>query len=804
METPRISETLTENPDPEAHKQDGQTYAAFVDHIKQKLKLEGNTVLITDDAPFFRKLVSRAIRKASPAATIVEAENGADALLKLEQIRRDTGRDPLFIVTDLEMPVMDGWALLAELRKRYQAEGRARGVPVIVLSATDGQAGGLFDRRVIGRGKCDYSPLIAVAKENCTDTSRYDAVGEAGLLAWVEHLLPGSGTGGEDAEPEHDETVGADLSDAETEAEEPRAATPETSPFGRLVREARISSERLRHFEKLASRARVSVGHLLVTGAGVPLEEVGACLAEHYGVPFVPYDPDIRIPAALLGEFEPEYLEHWRWLPLKRSADRAVVLIDDPHDSCRIEEIKSALGVSSCELRVALLEDITRFLRSFGTHQENRCPPKVATLDDVIAQLGDGNTTPRSSGAEVTELLDENAPGVVHLVNRLLADAIHNGASDVHIDPGTGSEPALARFRIDGVCRDILRIPASHLRAVVARIKVMSDMNIAEKRMPQDGKMTVRLGETDHELRVATLPTVNGEAAVLRVLPAGDPKGIDELNLAERNRERLLELLTRPHGIVLVVGPTGSGKTTTLHALLGHLNTPDRKIWTAEDPVEITQPRMQQIQVNQKIGLTFAALLRAFLRADPDVILIGEMRDSETAHAGIEASLTGHLVLSTLHTNSAPETLTRLLEIGLDPFSFADALVGVLAQRLVRTLCPECKEPYEPGEEELSALVHEYGEAYVSELNIDPRDLHLYRPVGCDACAGTGYAGRTGIHELLADSDPLRKLIVQRRPVAEFRHAAMQEGMRTLRQDGITKILCGHTDLVQVRKSCAG
>jgi type II secretory ATPase GspE/PulE/Tfp pilus assembly ATPase PilB-like protein len=298
---------------------------------------------------------------------------------------------------------------------------------------------------------------------------------------------------------------------------------------------------------------------------------------------------------------------------------------------------------------------------------------------------------------------------------------------------------------------------------------------------------------------VATIPTVNGESVIMRLLAAGDPIPFDKLNLTDRNAHELLRMLEHPHGIVLVVGPTGSGKTTSLHALLAKINTPERKILTAEDPVEITQPGLQQLQVRPNIGLDFARALRSFLRADPDVILIGEMRDYETAHSGIEASLTGHLVFSTLHTNSAPETVTRLLDMGLDPLNFSDALIGVMAQRLVRTLCKECKEAYTPDGKEMEQLINAYGPEYFPELGVNEATLELYRPVGCEVCGGIGYRGRTGIHEVLVASERIKAAILERPAATRLQELAMQEGMRTLLQDGIGKVFRGQTDLQQVR-----
>jgi type II secretory ATPase GspE/PulE/Tfp pilus assembly ATPase PilB-like protein len=332
----------------------------------------------------------------------------------------------------------------------------------------------------------------------------------------------------------------------------------------------------------------------------------------------------------------------------------------------------------------------------------------------------------------------------------------------------------------------------------------MSSLDIAERRKPQDGKIKFRLQNRDIELRVATIPTSGGnEDVVMRILAASEPLPLNKIGMSPRNFQEFVSMISKPYGIALVVGPTGSGKTTTLHSALGYINTPERKIWTAEDPVEITQYGLRQVQVHPKIGFTFAAAMRSFLRADPDVIMVGEMRDQETAETGIEASLTGHLVFSTLHTNSAPETVTRLLEMGMDPFNFADALLGVLAQRLVRTICPDCTAPYVPEPKEFDELVHAYGEESFAKTGIvRTEDLRLQRGAGCERCNGSGYRGRMGIHELLVGTDRVKEAIQRRGRVEEIRQFAMQEGMTTLLQDGIAKVFQGLTDFKQVRTVC--
>jgi type II secretory ATPase GspE/PulE/Tfp pilus assembly ATPase PilB-like protein len=334
----------------------------------------------------------------------------------------------------------------------------------------------------------------------------------------------------------------------------------------------------------------------------------------------------------------------------------------------------------------------------------------------------------------------------------------------------------------------------------------MSHLNIAERRLPQDGKILFPMKERSIELRVATIPTTGGEEdVVMRILAASEPIPLTKMGFSERNLTVLKDLVSKPYGMILCVGPTGSGKTTTLHSALGHINTTERKIWTAEDPVEITQPGLRQVQVKPQIDFTFANAMRAFLRADPDVIMVGEMRDEETAHTGIEASLTGHLVLSTLHTNSAPETITRLLDMGLDPFNFADSLLGVLAQRLARRLCEKCRVGYNPSAEEFDSLAEAYGRDHFAKLGVNHSpELTLYKPKedGCPVCHGSGYKGRMGLHELLTGTDEIKRAIQKKLPVEQIRELAIESGMTTLMQDGVMKVINGGTDLQQVKFVC--
>lgn len=563
------------------------------------------------------------------------------------------------------------------------------------------------------------------------------------------------------------------------------------SPYEYLVQTRKVRPEQLEEFKRRADRDGLSIPELLLSEGGVTKHELGTSLERYYQVPFVAYDPEIRIPRELIAGINESYLLKQLWVPIAGDRQEATILLDDPSDAGRRMEIQKVVPAQRYVFKVGLPEDIRRFL--------GQGPPPSEPVADIHVLVGKFQEE-AGEQPEVEESIDENAATVVQFVNRLIAEAHEARASDVHIEPGRGRSNTVVRFRIDGACRPALSIPASHSQAVISRIKIMSGLDISERRKPQDGKCHIKYRGQPVELRVATLPTVNGEAAVLRILASSEPLPLSRLNFSERNLGEIQRLVESPHGIFLVVGPTGSGKTTTLHSILRHINTPERKIWTAEDPVEITQVGLHQVQVQPRIGLTFAAVLRAFLRADPDVIMIGEMRDHETAHAGVEASLTGRLVFSTLHTNSAPETIGRLLDLGLDAVSFADALLAVLAQRLVRTLCAGCKERTVLGPPEFAALIRYYGEEHVGELGLEPGRTEIYRPVGCRECGNTGYRGRTGIHELLVATVDMKSLIYRRASVAAMRELAMNEGMRTLMQDGIRNLLAGHTDLDQVRK----
>lgn len=573
-------------------------------------------------------------------------------------------------------------------------------------------------------------------------------------------------------------------------------------PYDYLVQKGKISSVELEEVQNKISLYGGSVSRVLMDEYNIEADLIGQSLEFYYRVPYMKYDPELELPTDLLENIGESYLRSNLWLPVAGNKEEAVILIDDPSDYQRIMEIQGVVNARNYIFRVGLPEHIIQFLRGGdeGNYEEG--------FDDIFSSMDDGATVEMEDGEEDEE--DEGlaaTSAIIQLVNRIITEADRLGASDIHIEPGKDNAPGSVRIRVDGLCREIIKIPKEHCGALIARIKVMSRLNIAEKRLPQDGKCKLKVRGKKLELRVATVPTVQGESAVLRILAAGSAMPLEKLNMTPTNHEKVIELSSHPHGLFLVVGPTGSGKTTTLHAVLGHINQPERKIWTAEDPVEITQPGLQQVQMIPKIDFTFATAMRAFLRADPDVILIGEMRDEETASIGVEASLTGHLVLSTLHTNSAPETITRLLDLGLDPVNFSDALLGVLAQRLMRTLCPKCKESYRPDQKELDHLIDTYGRDLVEQdmPDYDFGNIELMRahPDGCKDCGGTGYKGRTGIHELLVGTPTLQAMIYKKAELDDIRAQALKDGMRTMKQDGIYKIFGGYTDYAQLLRVVA-
>jgi len=576
-----------------------------------------------------------------------------------------------------------------------------------------------------------------------------------------------------------------------------KAASKNINKFEYLFSNAILTQKELKKAIVDAANSKKSVEATLINNFKIPKKDIAKSLSNYYNVPFVEFNSSTAIPGELLTNLRVPFMRNNVWVPLRYELGKIVLLIDDPHDLHRIDLIKSLYPGKEIEFRVAIKEDILHFINLFTQDEK-----ELAGIDHIISQLQEEE----HEVEETASLVDEDDSAVVQLVNKIIIDAYKRGASDIHIEPYPGKENTKVRIRVDGSCTLYQTIPYSYKNAVISRIKIMSDLDIAERRKPQDGKIKFKkYGGIDIELRVATIPTQGGvEDVVMRILHAGEPLPLDAIGFSKKNYNNFIDSITKPYGLVFVCGPTGSGKTTTLHSAMSYINKPETKIWTAEDPVEITQPGLRQVQVKPKIGFDFAAAMRSFLRADPDVIMVGEMRDKETTHIGIEASLTGHLVFSTLHTNSAAESITRLLDMGMDPFNFADAILCILAQRLVRTLCKDCKKPYHPSKDEYDELVREYGEnEFHNNLNIPySDDLVLYKPEGCEACNLTGYRGRMAIHELLVGTDEMKKLIQNSAPMDALRDQATKDGMTTLKQDGVEKIFSGKCDLINVRKVC--
>jgi len=574
-----------------------------------------------------------------------------------------------------------------------------------------------------------------------------------------------------------------------------------------LLAEKLITSEQLDDALKTQSQDRkLRLGEILVDMGVVDNEAISRTLVQKLGIPYVnlqkfQFDPTAveAIPAALAKKHSA--------IPLYRTDTRMVVAIENPLAWDSLQEL-SVFTKLKVDPVIASPKDLAITIERFYSTK----PEDSGNISDLMSELGGTDEQVQQSQEDV---VTESDSVLVRLVNRIILDAYKQNASDIHIEAQPGNKPSKVRFRKDGVMAAYSDIPAKFRTALVSRIKIMSRLDISEKRHAQDGKLNFeQFGPAKIELRIVTIPTTNGlEDVVMRILAAPKAVSLDSIGLAPHVLSSLKKVAVKPHGLLFVCGPTGSGKTTTLHSLLSYINTPERKIWTAEDPVEITQEGLRQVQVNAKIDWTFASVLRTFLRADPDVIMVGETRDPETAKIVVEASLTGHLVLSTMHTNSAAESVVRLLDLGLDPFNFADALLAVLSQRLARRLCPACKKPHVASDEELNALAHEY--CRDTELNINDIQSRwkaqyveaggaptIFSAEGCDVCDKTGYKGRLGIHELLVMSPEVKKKVYASANVREISRTAMAEGMQTLRQDGIEKILLGHTDLTQVEAVC--
>jgi type II secretory ATPase GspE/PulE/Tfp pilus assembly ATPase PilB-like protein len=556
--------------------------------------------------------------------------------------------------------------------------------------------------------------------------------------------------------------------------------------------------------EKASRHADVAViglDQLLLRDFGVPRDDMAKGLSLYYGTEFIVFDPELPAQEDLLGKIKPDKLKKERWVPVMIEHGVLHVAMEDPTDLGKQDLIRFIFPeYKRVSFLASFRSDIENFIDHFYKLDRLSDSGTGSSITELLNKLDAGD---EPDVEQEVQRVSEQDSVIVQLVNKIVCDAHKAKASDIHIEPYPGKNDVLVRIRVDGRCQVYQKIPYKYKYAVTSRIKIMAGLDIAERRKPQDGKIDFKkFGPVDVELRVATLPTAGQlEDVVMRILASGEPLPFDRLGLTARNTQVFENCIDKPYGLILVVGPTGSGKTTTLHSAVGRINDPGTKIWTAEDPVEITQRGLRQVQVNAKIGFTFATALRAFLRADPDVIMVGEMRDEETTSIGIEASLTGHLVFSTLHTNSAAETVTRLLDMGMDPFSFSDALLCILAQRLARRLC-DCREVYRPELQELQEIMEEYGAGAFRAAFPADTELTLARPVGCPKCNQSGYKGRLGLHELLECTDEMKGLIKRKSEVEHVRQQAVADGMTTLKQDGILKCFQGLTDLHEVRRVC--
>ena len=583
------------------------------------------------------------------------------------------------------------------------------------------------------------------------------------------------------------------------------ATTVSGSKYDYLLKEGIVSTDQLQQAFALSKKMKKSVEFVLIEKHQIDKEIIGKSFSLFYNCAYRAYDDSIPVPVELLTNLKKAFLLNETWVPFSWDKNGMEVLIDDPRDLNKTDNIKTLMRTTKISFSVAIREDIQQFIKKF--FDEDR---QIADVQSVDEALDDFDLIPDISFEEEEEEIeveeaDEASSQVVRLVDQTIIAAYRKNASDIHIEPSPVTKATSIRFRLDGVCQEYMKVPNSIVRGIISRIKIMSNLDIAEKRLPQDGKIKFkRKGVPAFELRVATLPTAGGyEDVVMRILASAGAMKIDEMGLTERNLRVLRSVSTNPYGLVLAVGPTGSGKTTTLHSILGHINTPGIKIWTAEDPIEITQVGLRQTEVKPKIGLDFARMMRAFLRADPDVIMIGEMRDEETASIGVEASLTGHLVFSTLHTNSAPETITRLLDMGLNPLNFSDAFLGVLAQRLTRRLCTKCRKESSLTMDDFESLTTDYGKKYFDNTGIEYNaEMVLYQAAGCEKCSSTGYRGRMGIHELMEGTPEVKLMIKKQASTELILEQAMKEGMSTLKQDGILKVFQGITDMAEVRRVC--
>ncbi|MCK8496241.1 MULTISPECIES: type II secretion system ATPase GspE [Myxococcus] len=559
-------------------------------------------------------------------------------------------------------------------------------------------------------------------------------------------------------------------------------------PLGEILRALvpSLTEEKLREALALQEEKGGRIGEVLVGLKAVSAEDVAKALGHQLDLPYLARIFTEEVDAELVKRIPINFAKQAHILPLSLENDSVVLAVADPLDTSALDHARLLLG-QSISPRLALDTTITDAINSVYDRSINEAEQLVDEMEtqdlDAIAHELD----------EPQDLLDtdDEAP-VIRLVNSVLFRAAKERASDIHIEPM--ERELLVRFRVDGVLQEVIKPPKRYQNAIVSRVKVMGQLNIAEKRLPQDGRIRIKLAGRDIDIRLSTIPTTNGERIVMRLLDkTATLLDLAEIGMSQVTLHAMEAVIKRSHGIILVTGPTGSGKTTTLYGALSKINTPDLNILTVEDPVEYQLKGIGQMAINPKIGLTFAQGLRSFLRQDPDVIMVGEIRDKETAEIAIQASLTGHLVLSTVHTNDAAGAVTRLVDMGVEPFLVASSLTGILAQRLVRRVCPDCRAPYQPTDAELKEIGHSrasFKERYGTE--------RIYKAVGCPTCNRNGYRGRTGIYEFLPVDDDVRQLVLKNVDASTIKKSATSKGMITLLEDGARKIALGETTIAEV------
>ncbi len=549
-----------------------------------------------------------------------------------------------------------------------------------------------------------------------------------------------------------------------------------------LLEEGLITPRQLEKAIDQQKSSNESLERIIINLGYVTEKEVTEVIGKEMGVPFIDLD-EVQIDMELARTVPEHLAQRYKVIPVGQENQKLALAMVDPLNVFAIDDIRLITGFD-IEPMISTEESIMRAINNhFGGKSIMEVHEEVTGI--AMSDFEDLEQIEEQDELDLTQLqkLVDEAP-IVRVVNLIITQAINDKASDIHIEPRVKN--VCVRYRIDGVLHEVMS-PPKHIQApMISRIKIMASLDIAERRIPQDGKIHLKHDNKEYDLRVSTLPTVHGEKVVMRILDKSAVMiGLDKLGLMPDTRAVFEDLVFKPYGMILVTGPTGSGKSTTLYTALNMLNTSEDNICTVEDPVEYQLPGINQVQINPKAGLTFAAALRSFLRQDPDIIMVGEIRDGETAQIAIESALTGHLVLSTLHTNDAAGAITRLIDMGIEPFLVASALVGVIAQRLVRRICPNCREAYTPPEE----AVAKFG------LNLADTNIVFYHGRGCDHCKGTGYKGRSGIYEMMTVNENVRPLILRNAPTIEVKDAAIENGMVTLQEDGLRKVLEGTTTI---------